>query len=93
VITLDNLPNLEPYQALRTGSNTVGFDFQAGTGDDVLQAVKDAGLSISFWNVGNSNVFSQSPRRVTYSSYSNAHLGRDYIRQQQNALAAKYPAI
>ena len=91
VITLDKLPDLASYQALRTGSNTVGFDFQAGTGDDVLQAVKDAGLNISFWNVSNNDQFEKGARRITYYSYGNAHLGRDYIRQQQSALAAKYP--
>ena len=93
VIALDKLPDLAPYQALRTGSNTVGFDFQAGIGDDVLQAVKDAGLSISFWNVSNTSQFEKGAKRITYNSYSNAHLGRDYIRQKQSDLAAKYPAI
>lgn len=93
VVTLDNLQDLAPFQALRTGSNTVGFDFQAGTGDDVLQAVKDAGLNISFWNVNNNDQFEKGAKRITYNSYGNAHLGRDYIRQQQSALAAKYPTV
>lgn len=93
VTALDRLPDLAPYKALLTGANTVGFDFKVGVGDDVLQTVKEAGLNISFWNVRNTDVFSKSPRRVTYNSYDSAHLGRDYIRQQQNALAAKYPAI
>ena len=91
VITLDKLPSLDDYKALGTGANTVGFDFQAGTGDDVLQAVKDAGLTVSFWNVAGNDQFEKGARRITYNDYSSAHLGRSYIRQKQAALASQYP--
>ena len=77
---------------LNTGSNTTAA-VPFTPWDDVLQAVKDAGLNISFWNVSNTSQFEKGAKRITYNSYSYAHLGRDYIRQQQSDLAAKYPAI
>lgn len=87
---LDKLPDLTGYQALLTGANTVAFDFQAGVADEVVQAVHAAGLNVSFWGVSNTAHFRHNPLRVTYSGYGYAHLGRDYIRQKQAELAAKY---
>lgn len=88
---IGSLPDLTSYQALLTGANTVAFDFQAGVSDEVVQAVHNAGLNVSFWGVNNTSHFSHNPLRVTYSGYGYAHLGRDFIRQKQAELAAKYP--
>ena len=89
------ISGLSGYQALLTGANTVGFDLNAAAtgGEEVINAIHNAGLSVSFWGVGNTSFFPYNPLRVTYNAYSSAHLGRDYIRQQQSALATKYPAI
>lgn len=87
----DSLPDLSAYTALLTGGNTVAFDFQGGVSDDAVDAVHNAGLGVSFWGISTSEHFRHNPLRVTYSSYTYAHLGRDYIRQKQADLAAKYP--
>lgn len=71
--TVDAIPDLAPYQALLTGSNTVGFDINAGyvTNADfpeVAQTLREAGLNLSFWNVTASNcasVMDLGPLRIT----------------------------
>ena len=87
------LSGLANYQELLTGANTVGFDLNASAfgGDDVIAAIHGAGLSVSFWNVSNTNYYPYSPLRITYSGYGNAYIGREYIRRKQTELAAKYP--
>lgn len=92
VKTADNLPaDFSDMQSLLTGSNTVGYDFQGGVSDECIEIVHNAGLSVSFWGIGDTGHFRHNPLRVTYSGYGYAHLGRDYIRQKQADLAAKYP--
>ena len=78
-------------QSLLTSSNTVGYDFQGGVSDECIEIVHNAGLSVSFWGISDTGHFRHNPLRVTYSGYGYAHLGRDYIRQKQADLAAKYP--
>lgn len=93
ITTVDKLPaDFSGYTALLTGSNTVGFDFGAYAGMDkeIFTKVHDAGLSVSFWNVNNTEWFQYGPLRVTYNGYGNAHLGRDYHRQKQAELDTKY---
>lgn len=58
VTAAENLPDLAPYQALLTGANTVGFDFNSSITDAdgglplaLFDAVRAAGLSVSFWNI------------------------------------------
>lgn len=88
----ESLPDLEPYKALLTGSNTIGFDFQAsvkdsegGLPEDMFTALRDNGLSVSFWNIGASNYttyMDKGPLRVTYNAYSSAYLGKKYIEEK-----------
>lgn len=87
---LDKLPDLSAYTALLTGANTVGFDFQSGVSDEVIDAVHNAGLNVSFWGISTTEHFRHNPLRITYSSYAYAHLGRDYIREKQAVLDAQY---
>lgn len=92
VKTADKLPtDFSGMTSLLTGSNTVGYDFQGGVSDECIEIVHNAGLSVSFWGISNTAHFRHNPLRVTYSSYQYAHLGRDYIRQKQDELAAQYP--
>lgn len=87
-----NLPNLEPYTALLTGANTVGFDFNAnitdaegGIPDDVFEAVRAAGLSVSFWGVHSGaymTYYDKGPLRVT-SAVSNVGLGETYLNSKK----------
>lgn len=86
------LSNLAGYRELLTGANTVGFDLNASSfgGEEVITAIHGEGLSVSFWNVNNTNIYPHGPLRVTYTGYKTAHLGRDYIQQKQTELDAKY---
>lgn len=82
VDSVDNLPDFAPYQALLTGANTVGFDFNVtqtdlGGGMDsaIFDAVRSAGLSVSFWNVRSSayiKYMDQGPLRITKQNTADA---------------------
>lgn len=89
------MTNLSAYRELLTGGNTVGFDLNASAwgGDEVIDAIHDAGLSVSFWGVDNTSFFAKSPLRVTYGGYTSAKLGRQHILNQRAALAAQYPTV
>lgn len=89
------LSNLSAYRELLTGANTVGFDLNASAwgGDDVIDAIHNAGLNVSFWGVNNTSFFAKNPLRVTYSGYANAKLGNQHLLNQRSALAAKYPTV
>ena len=71
--TMSAMPDLAPYQALLTGSNTVGFDINAGSVSnadfpEVCRTLRASGLNISFWNVAPSNstaVMDLGPLRIT----------------------------
>jgi hypothetical protein len=92
VNSLDKLPDLEPYTALLTGANTVGFDFntnvpdaEGGIPDEVFAAVRAAGLSVSFWGISSSaytTYFDKGPLRVT-SGFANSGLGQMYLDDKQ----------
>lgn len=92
VNSLDKLPDLEPYTALLTGANTVGFDFntnvpdaEGGIPDEVFAAVRAAGLSVSFWGISSSaytTYFDKGPLRVT-SGFANSGLGQMYLDGKQ----------
>lgn len=88
------LSGLANYRELLTGANTVGFDLNTSAwgGEDVITAIHDAGLNVSFWNVSNTNFFQYSPLRVTYTGTGKANLGRDHIRQKRFDLATRYPS-
>lgn len=89
VADADSLPDLTAYTGLLTGANTVGFDFSAsvkdadgGLPDEMFEKVREAGLSVSFWNIGGdqySTYFDKGPLRVTYNGYGSAGLGQDYL--------------
>lgn len=92
ITSVDKLPtDLSSMTSLLTGSNTVGYDFGAydGMDEEIFTKVHEAGLSVSFWNVGNANWFKYNPLRVTYNGYGNAHVGRDYIEQKRAELETK----
>lgn len=82
VDTVDALPDFAPYQTLLTGANTVGFDFNVtqtdlGGGMDpaIFDAVRSAGLSVSFWNVRSSayiKCMDQGPLRITKQNTADA---------------------
>ena len=82
VDTVDALPDFAPYQALLTGANTVGFDFNVtqtdlGGGMDpaIFDAVRSAGLSVSFWNIRSSayvKYMDQGPLRITKQNTADA---------------------
>lgn len=73
--TADSLPDLTDYKALLTGANTVGFDLQASVTDadgglprDLFDALRAAGLSVSFWNIRSSayqTYMDAGPLRIT----------------------------
>lgn len=75
VSTADGLPDLAPYQALLTGANTVGFDFntiptdaEGGLPQDLFDTLRAAGLSVSFWNIRSSaykTYMDAGPLRIT----------------------------
>lgn len=89
VADADALPDLTAYTALLTGSNTVGFDFNASVKDSdgglpaaMFDKVREEGLSVSFWNIGSNNYstyFDKGPLRVTYNGYGSAGLGQTYL--------------
>ena len=60
------IANLSAYRELLTGGNTVGFDLNASAwgGDDVIDAIHNAGLNVSFWGVNNTSFFAKNPLRV-----------------------------
>ena len=94
ITAVDKLPaDFTEMQSLLTGANTVGYDFAAyaDMDEEIFTRVHEAGLSVSFWNVNNTNFFKFSPLRITYTGTGNANLGRNYIRQKQAELAAAYP--
>lgn len=75
VTAAENLPDLAPYEALLTGANTVGFDFNASVTDangglpqTLYDAVRAAGLFVSFWNIRSSaykTYMDAGPLRIT----------------------------
>ena len=82
VTAAGSLPDLAQYTALLTGANTVGFDFEAATTDAnggmdtaLYDAVRAAGLSISFWNVRSSaykTYMDAGPLRITKQNTADA---------------------
>lgn len=93
VSTVDGLPDLAPYQALLTGANTVGFDLNSPTTDAnggmdtaIFDAVRSAGLSISFWNIRTSSYITYmdaGPLRITkQNSADKTDLDQMYLDQK-----------
>lgn len=83
----DTIPSdLTPYIALLNGANTVGFDLQAIVGGNTadIDALRSAGLSISFWNIRSTAYAEQlatCPIRVTYQSgQESADLTNKYLK-------------
>ena len=89
--TVASLPDLAPYQALLTGGNTVGFDMSAATLSaeefpQVAQAIRAAGLNLSFWNISASTAtaaMDAGPLRIT------KHNGSDKTDLDAPYLASK----
>ena len=73
-VAYDTIPSdLTPYISLLNGANTVGFDFEAVVGGNTanIDALRSAGLSVSYWNVRATAYTGQlatCPIRVTYQS-------------------------
>lgn len=93
VSSVDSLPDLAPYQALLTGANTVGFDFNSPTTDAdggvdkaLYDAVREAGLSISFWNIRISSYITYmdaGPLRITKQNTADSKdLDQMYLDQK-----------
>lgn len=80
--TVDSLPDFSPYQALQTGANTVGFNFEANITDEdggidttIFDAIRAAGLSISFFFVkptAYKTYMDAGPLRVTKSNFADS---------------------
>lgn len=58
ITSVEGVPSLTEYQSLLTGANTVGLDLAASITDEnggldvaIFDAIRSAGLSVSFWNV------------------------------------------
>lgn len=94
VDSVDALPDLAPYQALLTGANTVGFDFNVtqtdlGGGMDpaIFDAVRAAGLSVSFWNIRSTayiKYMDQGPLRITKQNTADAiDLDAQYLESKK----------
>ena len=72
--------DLSGYSALLTGGNTVGLDISAtGAAENItreqLEAIRGAGLSVSWWNVRESNcafAFDAGPLRITKANTADA---------------------